>query len=103
MFGDMETLVSTLHALMEVLWSLWSSCRLPDNVTFEEGALVEPLSVAIHACRRAEVTLGSKVFICGAGMERLWDFFDFSEPGVLYLSQWMLLPGHKNHLHHLHN
>uniref|UniRef100_A0A8C5SJ43 Sorbitol dehydrogenase n=1 Tax=Laticauda laticaudata TaxID=8630 RepID=A0A8C5SJ43_LATLA len=43
--------------------------KLPDNVTFEEGALVEPLSVAIHACRRAEVTLGSKVFICGAGME----------------------------------
>ncbi|XP_026565623.1 sorbitol dehydrogenase [Pseudonaja textilis] len=41
--------------------------KLPDNVTFEEGALVEPLSVAIHACRRAEVTLGSKVFICGAG------------------------------------
>ncbi|XP_066492333.1 sorbitol dehydrogenase [Tiliqua scincoides] len=41
--------------------------KLPDNVTFEEGALVEPLSVGIHACRRAGVTLGSKVFICGAG------------------------------------
>ncbi|XP_068197809.1 sorbitol dehydrogenase-like isoform X2 [Antennarius striatus] len=41
--------------------------KLPDNVTFEEGALIEPLSVAIHACRRASVTLGSTVFICGAG------------------------------------
>uniref|UniRef100_A0A8D0GLA0 Sorbitol dehydrogenase n=1 Tax=Sphenodon punctatus TaxID=8508 RepID=A0A8D0GLA0_SPHPU len=41
--------------------------KLPDNVTFEEGALVEPLSVGIHACRRAGVTLGSRVFICGAG------------------------------------
>ncbi|XP_053573549.1 sorbitol dehydrogenase isoform X2 [Bombina bombina] len=41
--------------------------KLPDNVTFEEGALIEPLSVGIHACRRAGVTLGSKVFICGAG------------------------------------
>uniref|UniRef100_A0A670KNC2 Sorbitol dehydrogenase n=1 Tax=Podarcis muralis TaxID=64176 RepID=A0A670KNC2_PODMU len=41
--------------------------KLPDNVTYEEGALIEPLSVGIHACRRAGVTLGSKVLICGAG------------------------------------
>ncbi|XP_061559031.1 sorbitol dehydrogenase isoform X3 [Phycodurus eques] len=41
--------------------------KLPDNVTFEEGALIEPLSVGIHACRRADVTLGSTVLICGAG------------------------------------
>ncbi|KAF7212072.1 sorbitol dehydrogenase isoform X1 [Nothobranchius furzeri] len=41
--------------------------KLPDNVTFEEGALIEPLSVGIHACRRAGVTLGSTVLICGAG------------------------------------
>ncbi|KAM9714743.1 sorbitol dehydrogenase isoform 1-T1 [Dama dama] len=41
--------------------------KLPDNVTFEEGALIEPLSVGIHACRRAGVTLGNKVFVCGAG------------------------------------
>lgn len=43
------------------------SCRLPDNVTFEEGALIEPLSVGIHACKRAGVTLGSKVFVSGSG------------------------------------
>ncbi|NWH74881.1 DHSO dehydrogenase, partial [Piaya cayana] len=41
--------------------------KLPDNVTFEEGALIEPLSVGIHACRRAGVTLGSKVFVSGSG------------------------------------
>uniref|UniRef100_A0AAV2LTK1 Sorbitol dehydrogenase n=1 Tax=Knipowitschia caucasica TaxID=637954 RepID=A0AAV2LTK1_KNICA len=41
--------------------------KLPDNLTFEEGALIEPLSVGIHACRRAGVTLGSIVLICGAG------------------------------------
>nr|KAF6388998.1 sorbitol dehydrogenase [Myotis myotis] len=41
--------------------------KLPDNVTFEEGALIEPLSVGIHTCRRAGVTLGNKVFVCGAG------------------------------------
>ncbi|XP_077989072.1 sorbitol dehydrogenase-like [Glandiceps talaboti] len=41
--------------------------KLPDHVTLEEGALLEPLSVGVHACRRAGITLGSKVLICGAG------------------------------------
>uniref|UniRef100_A0A8C5VKG2 Sorbitol dehydrogenase n=1 Tax=Microcebus murinus TaxID=30608 RepID=A0A8C5VKG2_MICMU len=45
-----------------------NSCyKLPDNVTFEEGALIEPLSVGIHAYRRAGVTLSNKVLVCGAG------------------------------------
>ena len=38
-----------------------------DNVSLEEGALMEPLSVGVHACRRAGVCLGKTVLICGAG------------------------------------
>jgi L-iditol 2-dehydrogenase len=41
--------------------------KLPDHVSLEEGALLEPLSVGVQACRRAGVTLGSRVLICGAG------------------------------------
>jgi len=41
--------------------------KLPENVSFEEGALLEPLSVAVHACRRAHVSIGHRVLICGAG------------------------------------
>ncbi|KAK7106845.1 sorbitol dehydrogenase-like isoform X4 [Littorina saxatilis] len=41
--------------------------KLPDNVSFEEGALIEPLSVGIHACRRANVSMGKKVLVCGSG------------------------------------
>lgn len=41
--------------------------KLPDCVSSEEGAFIEPLSVAIHACRRGRVKLGSKILICGAG------------------------------------
>lgn len=41
--------------------------KLPDHVSTEEGALLEPLSVGVHACNRGGVTLGSKVLICGAG------------------------------------
>lgn len=41
--------------------------RLPDHVSMEEGALLEPLSVGIHACRRGGVTAGQAVLVLGAG------------------------------------
>ncbi|KAK4322978.1 hypothetical protein Pmani_006302 [Petrolisthes manimaculis] len=41
--------------------------KLPESVSQDEGAMMEPLSVAIHACRRAHVGVGSSVLICGAG------------------------------------
>lgn len=42
--------------------------RLPDNVSFEEGALVEPLSVGIHAVSRIPIKLGDTVVVIGAGI-----------------------------------
>lgn len=41
--------------------------KLPNHVSFEEGAILEPLSVGVHACKRGQVTCGSKVLILGAG------------------------------------
>ena len=41
--------------------------KLPDHVSLDEGAMLEPLSVGIHACRRGEVGMGSRVLITGAG------------------------------------
>jgi threonine dehydrogenase-like Zn-dependent dehydrogenase len=41
--------------------------RLPQGISLEEGALIEPLSVGIHAARRGEVKLGDRVFVFGAG------------------------------------
>lgn len=41
--------------------------KLPPNVSMEEGALLEPLSVGVHACLRAGVGPGSEVLILGAG------------------------------------
>jgi 2-desacetyl-2-hydroxyethyl bacteriochlorophyllide A dehydrogenase len=40
---------------------------LPANVDFEVGALTEPLSVAVHAARLANVRLGARVVVLGAG------------------------------------
>ena len=45
--------------------------RLPDNVSLDQGALIEPLAVAVYACERGGVGLGSNVLICGAGMDIL--------------------------------
>ena len=41
--------------------------RLPDKVSYEKGALTEPLAVAVHACKRAEIGLGDRVLVIGAG------------------------------------
>lgn len=41
--------------------------QLPENVSLEEGALMEPLAVGVHACARGGVNLGSNVLVCGAG------------------------------------
>jgi Zn-dependent alcohol dehydrogenase len=43
------------------------SKRLPSNVSLELGAILEPLSVAIHASRRAALAPSSTVLIFGAG------------------------------------
>ena len=41
--------------------------RLPDSVSFQEGALVEPLAVGLNAVRRARLRPGDSVLIVGAG------------------------------------
>jgi len=40
---------------------------LPDQMSDEEGALIEPLSVGLWACRKAKVRGGDHVLITGAG------------------------------------
>ncbi|KAK9853643.1 hypothetical protein WJX84_011854 [Apatococcus fuscideae] len=45
----------------------YQSFKLPDNLSFEEGAMVEPLSNGMQACRRGEVKPGKSIAILGAG------------------------------------
>src|SRR4051794_25533165 len=40
---------------------------IPDTMSFEEGALVEPLSVGIWGCKRAGLQAGDDVLVTGAG------------------------------------
>ena len=41
--------------------------KIPDNMSFTEGALVEPLAIGLHACNMGGVKLGQTVVIMGAG------------------------------------
>lgn len=41
--------------------------KLPDNLTLEEGALVEPTAVAIHDVRKSGLRVGQTSAIFGAG------------------------------------
>jgi L-iditol 2-dehydrogenase len=40
---------------------------LPDSVSDEAGALMEPLSVGVWACQKANVSAGDRVLVTGAG------------------------------------
>jgi D-xylulose reductase len=41
--------------------------KLPENVGYDEGALVEPLAVGLHAARKARIKPGDVALVTGAG------------------------------------
>jgi L-iditol 2-dehydrogenase len=42
--------------------------RLPDEVTFAHGAMVEPVSIAVHAVSRVPIALDDTAVVIGSGM-----------------------------------
>lgn len=42
--------------------------RIPDNVTFEQAAMAEPVSVALHAINLSEVKINDTAVVFGSGM-----------------------------------
>jgi L-iditol 2-dehydrogenase len=41
---------------------------LPNNITFDEAAMVEPLSIALHAVKRSNVSINDTAMVIGSGM-----------------------------------
>jgi threonine dehydrogenase-like Zn-dependent dehydrogenase len=41
--------------------------KLPDSVSYEEGTLIEPLSVALHAVKKSGIHIGQSSAVIGAG------------------------------------
>jgi L-iditol 2-dehydrogenase len=50
-----------------VIVPVWNLIELPDEVSFEEAAMLEPMSVAVHAMRRYKLRKKENVVICGLG------------------------------------
>jgi L-iditol 2-dehydrogenase len=42
--------------------------KLPENLSFEHAAMVEPVSVAVHAANLTQIRLGDTALVVGAGM-----------------------------------
>ncbi len=42
--------------------------KLDDNVSFEHAAMIEAISVAVHAVNRSRVTIGDQAVVVGSGM-----------------------------------
>ena len=59
----------------------WNLVMIPDGLSFEEAAICEPASVALHAINQANIKVGDTVVIYGAG------------PIGMILSQWAKISG----------
>lgn len=57
---------------------------LPEAVSYEEAAMLEPMAVAVHAMRKAAPSEGERIAICGLGTIGL------------FLLMFLLEAGHKN-------
>ncbi|VTU23704.1 L-idonate 5-dehydrogenase [Variovorax sp. SRS16] len=51
----------------QIVVEQWQAHRLADSVSDGEGSMAEPLSVALHAVRRAGSLLGKSVLVTGCG------------------------------------
>lgn len=57
------------HGCMAELVALpeWTVLPMPKGLSFHEAALLEPVSIALHAARRARISDGESVLIIGCG------------------------------------
>jgi len=58
--------------------------ELPDTVSFEEAAMLEPMAVAVHAMRRINPSAGERVAVCGLGTIGLLLLMFLKEAGVFH-------------------
>lgn len=59
--------------------------KLPDNVSFDEAAMIEPTAVGLHAVRLANIKVGAKVLIIGGGIIGLVSALFAKKEGASYV------------------
>lgn len=60
----------------------WNLLELPDNVSYEAAAMLEPMAVAVHAMRRMDLSKKDKVAVCGLGTIGLLLLLFLKEAGI---------------------
>jgi len=60
----------------------WNLLALPNNVSFAEAAMMEPMSVAVHAMRRVQPCKNDMVVICGLGTIGMLLFMFLLDAGI---------------------
>ncbi len=55
---------------------------LPEQVSFEEAAMLEPMAVSVHAMRRVDIKAGDCVAVCGLGTIGLLLLMFLQERGI---------------------
>ena len=61
---------------------VWNLLRLPEQAAFEEAAMLEPMSVAVHAMRRVHPVAGDVAVISGLGTIGLLLLMFLKEAGI---------------------
>jgi len=56
--------------------------KMPDHMTYEQGALIEPLSVGLYSVRRGGIRAGNTVAVLGAGTIGLMTLMTAREEGA---------------------
>ena len=70
----------------------YTSCRpdmvrkLPDEVSFDEGCMVEPSAVALHAVNLANIKVGDSVLVIGGGIIGLMSAEFAKKNGASYVA-----------------
>ncbi len=60
---------------------VWNLIELPDSVSMEQAAMMEPMAVAVHAIRRAKVCISDTIVVCGLGTIGLFVIMFLKEMG----------------------
>lgn len=60
---------------------VWNLLEIPDNVMLEQAAMLEPMAVAVHAIRRAEVSQNDVIAVWGLGTIGLFTIMFLKEMG----------------------
>lgn len=63
----------------------WNLIELPDRVSYEEAAMLEPMAVAVHAMKRVAIRNDDIIAICGLGTIGLFLLMFLKEAGAKHV------------------